>query len=162
MKIVLVALLALMSVQAQSLEVRIVPNTPLFEDYGCHRYEGNEAVRAALQLIASARLNVSIVSSTFENVAVRSLIMRKSKSVDVRLYSSNPINISGEIATYKVKSSGNVTHMTVDYSYTGIGDIDFAEPMHVRSSFLVCHSSEDNKAATKFEAVIQSGVKIGY
>jgi len=162
MKVLPVILLALMSAQAQSLEVRIVPNTPLFEDYGCHRYEGDEAVRAALQLIASARLNITIATRTFENAAVSNLIARKAKSVDVRLYSSNPINISGDINVYKVKSDGVGTNIKVDYSFTGMGDIDFAEPMHVRSSFLVCHSPETNKASVKFDEFLHSGVKVGY
>lgn len=141
------------SAQVNAVDVRIVPNTPLFEDGGCHVYDGAEAVRAVLQLIASARITVDISTFNLDNEATKNLIAKKaSDGVSVHVYSSNGTTLSQFPGKYNViphpittaKYRG-ATIIRVDNSFVGMGNIDLDVTMKVRSSFFVCQSGSNAK-----------------
>ena len=152
MKQLIFLILLAISVSAYPLDIRVVPNTPLFDDYECHNYTNTEAVRAVLQLLASARITLEVSSFSLDNEPVRKLIKSKANSgVSVTVYSPN------DSALDKLSSSYNIslhredtsrfktpTIIRVDNSFVGMGNIDLEETLKVRSGFFVCRSNDTN------------------
>lgn len=154
MKNILVALVLSLSITAHAvdtpLDIRIVPNTPLFEGSECHTYKGAEAVRASLQLIASAQIVLEVSTYSMDNESVFNLIKNKARNgVRVKLYSQNTdtlskfnsVNVTSKLMN---NSSLSPTIIKVDNAVTGMGNIYFEGVIQVKSSFYVCPSSNSN------------------
>jgi len=133
----------------ETLFIKLANNTPLFEDFGCHIYKGKEAIRAALQLIVSARIRLEIHAYAFDSPVVNDLLLKRSSAgVSMTTYSQSgrfPANARTSsmrlIAVGGTDAAGPLI-VRSDNSFIGIGNIDLAEPLKVRSTFMVCHSNE--------------------
>jgi len=137
------------SASAETLSIRLINNTPLFEDFGCHRYEGKEAIRAALQLIVSARILLEIHAHAYDSPAVSDLLLKRAAAgISMIVYSQSgrfPANArNSSMRLVPLGDAGAVGPLIVrsDHSFIGIGNIDLAEALKVRSTFMVCHSND--------------------
>ncbi len=73
---------------AETFSVTVATNTPLFEESGCHIYEGKEAVRAIMHIILSARIHLDIEARTYESPTINSLLWKKAAAgVSLTVYS---------------------------------------------------------------------------
>ena len=167
MKRLVTLLLLLVSLEAYPLDVRIVPNTPLFEDHSCHKYEGKEAVRAVLQLLASARMSIDLDTHSLANEAVRTVVLQKAGyGTTVNLYSQNEstfrdIPASSNVNRYvrsgdKFKSA---TIIRIDNTFVGMGNVDLENAIKVRSMFFVCRSSTTSDTKVQMEGAFGRIIK---